>query len=131
MENKTRPELVAERDDTREKLNYARAQRDEIVKRINDLSPAQDGPNLVLLEHKLSKSEQILNTWRPRLARRAAQYDLPPETEALRDAYRSTQGDLKAWQQRVSQADKISSDAARIRVSAITARSRMPSCARR
>lgn len=114
LENKTRPELVSERDDTREKLNYARAQRDEIVKRINDLSPAQDRPNIVLLEHKLSKSEQILNQWRPRLARRTAQYDLPPETEALRDAYRSTQGDLKAWQQRVSQAEKISGDAARI-----------------
>lgn len=114
LENKTRPELVSERDETREKLNYARAQRDEVVKRIRELSPAQDGPNISLLERKLSRADQILNTWRPRLARRAAQYDLPPETEALRDAYRNIQGELKVWQQRVGQAEKISGDTARI-----------------
>jgi len=114
LENKTRAELAAERDDEREKLNYARAQRDEVTKRINELSPATDGGNAPQLERRRAKAEQLLNQWRPRLARRAAQYDLPPETEALRDAYRATQGDLKALQQRVQQADKLASDAARI-----------------
>lgn len=114
LENKTRAELAAERDDTREKLNYARAQRDEVVKRINEATPSQDGANLPQLERKLSKAERVLSQWRPRLARRAAQYDLAPETETLRDAYRAAQGDIKAWQQRIQQAEKISSDAARI-----------------
>ena len=114
LENKTRDELVAERDDVREKLNYARAQRDEVVKRINELSPGSDGANVPQLERTREKSERILNQWRPRLARRAAKYDLPPETEALRDAYRSTQGDIKAWQQRIQQADKLAADASRI-----------------
>lgn len=114
LENKTRAELAAERDETREKLNYARAQRDEIVKRINDLSPSTDGASVPWLERRLTKAEHVLSKWRPRLARRAAQYDLPPETEALRDAYRSIQGDIKAWQQRIQHAEKISSDAARV-----------------
>ncbi|MBI4672857.1 MAG: AAA family ATPase [Chloroflexi bacterium] len=114
LENKTRAELAAERDDEREKLNYARAQRDEVTKRINELSPATDGANTPHLERKRAKAEQILNQWRPRLARRAAQFDAPPETEALRDAYRAIQGDIKTWQQRVQQADKLANDAARI-----------------
>ncbi len=114
LENKTRAELSQEREDTREKLNYARAQRGEVVKRIHDLTPSQDGANIPQLERKLSKAESLLSRWRPRLARRAAQYDLPPETEALRDAYRSTQGDIKALNQRVEQAEKIANDAARI-----------------
>lgn len=113
LENKTRAELAAERDETREKLNYARAQRDEIVKRINELSPARDTANVPQLERKVLQAERLLGQWRPRLARRAAQYDLPPETEALRDAYRTTQGDIKAWQQRIQQADKLAGDAAR------------------
>lgn len=114
LENKTRAELSAERDETREKLNYARAQRDEVVKRINELSPANDGAGIPELECTRDKAERILNQWRPRLARRAAQYDLPPETEALRDAYRATQGDIKALQQRIDQAEKISNDAVRV-----------------
>ncbi len=114
LENKTRVELTAERDETREKLNYARAQRGEVVKRINELSPAHDGANVPQLERKINQAEKILNQWRPRLARRAAQYDLAPETETLRDAYRATQGDIKAWQLRIQQAEKLSTDAARI-----------------
>ena len=114
LENKTRAELSAERDETREKLNYARAQRDEVVKRINELSPANDGAGIPELECTRDKAERILTQWRPRLARRAAQYDLPPETEALRDAYRATQGDIKALQQRIDQAEKISNDAVRV-----------------
>ncbi len=114
LENKTRAELAAERDETREKLNYARAQRGEVVKRINELSPAPNGANVPQLERSISKAEKILNQWRPKLARRAAQYDLRPETEELRDAYRATQSDIKTWQQRIQQAEKISSDAARI-----------------
>ena len=114
LENKTRAEWAQERDEAREKLNYARAQRGEVVKRINELSPAHDGANVPQLERKISKAEKILREWRPRLARRAAQYDLAPETETLRDAYRATQGDIKAWQQRIQQAEKISTDAARI-----------------
>lgn len=114
LENKTRAELIAEQQETREKLNYARAQRDEAVKRIGDLSPSSDGASVPQLERRLTKAERLLSQWRPRLARRTAQYDLPPETEALRDAYRTTQGDIKALTQRVQQADKISADAARI-----------------
>lgn len=114
LENKTRAELVTERDDAREKLNYARAQRDEVVKRINELSPITEGANIPQLERTRDKAERILDQWRPRLARRAARYDLPPETESLRDAYRSTQSDIKALQQRIQQADKLTADALRI-----------------
>jgi exonuclease SbcC len=114
LENKTRAELQVERDETREKLNYARAQRDEVVKRINELSPTQNGANVPQLESKLSKAERVLSQWRPRIARRAAQYDLAPETQALRDAYRDTLSDLKALNERVARADKLASDAARI-----------------
>lgn len=114
LENKTRAELTAERDDTREKLNYARAQRDETVKRISELSPANGASNVLQLERKVSQAERLLGQWRPRLARRAARYDLPPETEALRDAYRATQGDIKTWHQRIQQAEKLASDASRI-----------------
>lgn len=115
LENKTHAELEAERDETREKLNYARAQRDEIVKRINELSPASDTANVPQLERKILQAERVLGQWRPRLARRTAQFDLPPETEALRDAYRTTQGDIKVWQQRIQEADELAGDAARIR----------------
>ncbi len=114
LENKMRAELATERDETREKLNYARAQRDEVIKRINELSPAQNGANAPQLERARDKAERLLNLWRPRLARRAALYDLPPETEALRDAYRATQGDIRALQQRIEQAEKIAGDAARV-----------------
>jgi exonuclease SbcC len=113
MENKTRAELTTEREAEREKLNYARAQRDETTRRIQELAPASDGACIPQLERKRDQAERILNRWRPRLARRAAPLDLSPETEALRDAYRAIQGDLKAWQQRVQQADKLAQDAAR------------------
>lgn len=114
LENKTRAELQQEREALREKLNYARAQRDEVVKRINDLSPASDGPNIPQLEAKRSKAEHILDLWRPRLARMTAIYDLPPETESLREAYRNTQSDIRIWTERVQQSDKLKSEAARI-----------------
>lgn len=114
LENKTRPELEAERDETREKLNYARAQRDEVVKRINELSPAAGGANMPRLERNLDKAERLLSQWRPRLARRTAQYDLPPETETLRDAYRAVGGDIKALTGRIQQADKLTADADRL-----------------
>lgn len=114
MEGKTRPELLAERDETREKFNYARAQRDEVVNRIKQVSPSGDGPNVAQLERSRDKAERLLNLWRPKIARRAAQYDLPPETEALRDAYRTTTSDIKALQLRIQQADKLGADTARI-----------------
>jgi exonuclease SbcC len=114
LENKTRAELSSERDDEREKLNYARAQRDEVTRRIQDLSLASDGGSIPQLERKRDKAEEILNRWRPRLARRCAPLNVPPETEALRDAYRTTQGDIKAMQARIQQADKLANDAARI-----------------
>ncbi len=114
LENKTRAELADERDAEREKLNYARAQRDEVTRRIQELSPANDTVNILLLERRRDKAEAILNRWRPRLARRAAPLNVPPETEALRDAYRTTQGDIRNLQQRAQQADKLTSDAARI-----------------
>lgn len=114
MEGKTRAELLAERDETREKLNYARAQRDEVVNRINQVSPASEGANIQLLERSRDKAERLLSLWRPKIARQAARYDLPPETEALRDAYRTTTGDIKALQQRIQQADKLAADATRL-----------------
>ncbi|HZQ07232.1 MAG TPA: AAA family ATPase [Anaerolineae bacterium] len=114
LENKTRAELFAEREEVREKLNYARAQRDEVTKRINEVSPSTDGANIPELERTRDKAEQILNQWRPRIARRAAQYELPPETEALRDAYRTIQADLKAWDQRIQEAATLRENAERI-----------------
>ncbi len=114
LENKTRAELFAEREEVREKLNYARAQRDEVAKRINEVSPATDGANIPQLERTRDKAEHILNQWRPRIARRAAQYELPPETEALRDAYRTIQGDLKAWDQRIQEAATLRENATRV-----------------
>lgn len=114
LENKTRAELSSERDDEREKLNYARAQRDEVTRRIQELSPATGGGSIPQLECKRDKAEQILNRWRPRLARRCAPLNVPPETEALRDAYRTTQGDIKALQTRIQQADKLANDAKRV-----------------
>lgn len=114
LENKTRAELQAERDDEREKWNYARAQRDEVTRRIQELSPATDSAGISQLERKLDKADRILNRWRPRLARRCAPLDVPPETETLRDAYRATQGDIKTVQARAAQADKLAIDAARV-----------------
>lgn len=114
LENKTRAELQAERDDEREKWNYARAQRDEVTRRIQELSPATDSAGVSKLELRLEKADRILNRWRPRLARRCAPLDVPPETETLRDAYRATQGDIKTVQARAAQADKLGVDAARV-----------------
>lgn len=114
LENKTRAELQAERDDEREKWNYARAQRDEVTRRIQELSPATDSAGVSKLERRLEKADRILNRWRPRLARRCAPLDVPPETETLRDAYRATQGDIKTVQARAAQADKLGIDAARV-----------------
>jgi len=114
LENKTRAELLAERDDEREKLNYARAQRDEVTRRIQELSPARDGGNIPLLERRRDKAEQILQRWQPRLARRCAPLDVAPETETLREAYRATQSDIKLLQARAAHADKLASDAARV-----------------
>ncbi len=114
LENKTRAELFAERDDEREKLNYARAQRDEVTRRIQELAPARDGANIPLLERRRDKAERILQRWQPRLARRCAPLNVPPETEALREAYRATQSDIKTLQTRAANADKLASDAARV-----------------
>lgn len=114
LENKTRAELNQAKEETREKLNYTRAQRDEVAKRIVELSPAQDGANVPQLEMKLAKAERLLSRWRPRLARRTAQFDLRPDVGELRDAYVATQGDIKALTQRAEQAGKIASDAARV-----------------
>lgn len=114
LENKTRAEWLAERDTAREQFNYARAQRDQVVKRIDELSPDRDGASVLHLERKISQAERIFSQWQPRLARRAAQFDLAPETETLRDAYRSAQSDIKTLTQRAQHAEKISSDMTRI-----------------
>lgn len=112
LENKTRAELADERAAISESLNYARAQRDEVTRRIAEMSPATDGGSVPQLECARDKAERILNKWRPRLARRAARYDVAPETQALRDAYTDTRNDVNNLRARAQQADKLAADAA-------------------
>lgn len=114
LENKTRAELEQELQALREKLNYAQAQRDEVAKRVGDSTSSIVGVNLARCERVIGRSERILNRWRPVLARRAADLDLAAETEALRDAFRAAQADIKLWQSRIQQSTKIESDLARI-----------------
>ncbi len=113
LENKTRAELEVERETEREKFNYACAQRDEVARRIQESSPATQD-SIPQLERRHARAEQILNRWRPRLARRCAPLNTQPETEALRDAYRAAQSDIKALQARAQQADKLAHDLARL-----------------
>lgn len=110
LENKTRAELAAERESVLEQMNYARAQRDEVVKRINDLS-AKMTTDPARCERVLARCERLLQRWRPILARRAAALDLAPEIEALREAYSTVQSEIKTWQLRVEQASKLKRDA--------------------
>lgn len=114
LENKTRAELEAERQDLREKLNYAQAQRDEVAKRINESSPSVVNVNVARCERVLARCERILSRWRPLLARRAAAMELSAETESLREAFRATQSDIKLWQARIQQAAKIETELAKV-----------------
>jgi DNA repair exonuclease SbcCD ATPase subunit len=107
LENKTRAELNAERDLEKEKLNYARAQRDEVVKRINDVTPLAASGNTADCQRVIQKSERLLNRWRPRIARRAAELDTILDLESAKETMRAAESELKSWQARIEQATKL------------------------
>jgi DNA repair exonuclease SbcCD ATPase subunit len=107
QENKTREELNAERDSVREKLNYARAQRDEVLKHVQDLQPVAASGDVGRGERRVEKADHILNRWRPLLARRAAGLQVEPELQGVREARQEVQSQRRGWQARIQQATKL------------------------
>ncbi len=112
LENKTHAELGAERDLARENLNYARAQRDDVVKRIEGLQPIAAAGDLGTNQRKVQKAERILNRWRPLLARRAAELGIGFDIHAARDALREAEGEIKSWQTRIKDSAKLAAQIA-------------------
>lgn len=114
LENKTRAELSTERELVREKLNYDRATRDEVSQRINEMSPATDGANIPQIETRRDRAEELLNRWRPRLARRAAALNTGTDLDDVRSALETTRGERQGLVARLQQAEQLAASAARI-----------------
>lgn len=112
LENKTQSELDAERDAVSERLNYARAQRDEVAKRIAGLAATANEPSLAKNESRLVKATAIGQRWRPSLEAMAARLETAPTLEAIREARQITEGERRGWEARIRESQKT---AAKIR----------------
>ncbi|MGE5139310.1 MAG: ATP-binding protein, partial [Rudaea sp.] len=107
LENKTRDELNAERDAVREKLNYARAQRDDVIAQIQKLEAALDGDEPEQYRRKAEKANVALGRWRPLLAEQAGQLQVEPNVQSVREQKQGVESERKNWQQRVQQASRL------------------------
>jgi DNA repair protein SbcC/Rad50 len=107
LENKTREELSAERDQARAKLSYAHAQRDEILRKSGELQLEADRGDRARWEKAMAKAERILDSWRPRLSERAQELNTLPELQAVINAKQEVDVQGKSWQVRIEQAAKL------------------------
>ena len=104
MGNKTQEELNAERDAERGRLNYTRAQRDEVLKHTEELEAAAAREDPARCRLIIEKAERTLNRWQPLFAARAADLKIEPDLQAIRDAWQDAESQRKAWQVRIQQA---------------------------
>jgi DNA repair protein SbcC/Rad50 len=107
LENKTREELNVERDETRTRLSYANARRDEILRQVRALQSDLEKVDLHRCQQTVTKAQVILNVWEPRLAARARELDNKPDLRALRDAKQETDSKRITLQMRIQQSTKL------------------------
>lgn len=107
LEGRTFDELNSERVSIREKLNYVRAQRDEVLRHCTELKAAADEGDFNGRERRVERAEKTLNRWLPRLSIRAAELQTLPDFQAIRDSRQEAESQRKSWQMRIQQAEKL------------------------
>jgi exonuclease SbcC len=107
LENKTRDEIALERDVVKEKYNYARAQRDDVVKRIELLNPTAESGTTEDFERTIDKADRIIAAWRPQLVRRAVQLEVEPDYQIARETRQSVEGEIRTWQGRIQESGRL------------------------
>lgn len=104
---KTRAELNAEREEVLQSMNYARAQRDEILNRSRDLESTASADEIARISNVVSKADRALERWKPRLDGRALTLQVQPDLTSVREARQDAVNRRKAWAARIQQAAKL------------------------